>query len=143
MERDILQPVVVLIAWTLVMLMWTVLVRMPAMKAAGIDLGKLVGGKGTDADRVLPAKAQWPSHNYNHLLEQPTIFYAVAAVIAISGTGGGYIAALGWGYALLRIAHSVVQATFNRVIVRFALFLLSTLCLTALTLHAAVAVFGG
>jgi len=136
-----LQPVVILIGWTLVMWAWMVLVRMPALKAAGIDLGKLTGGKGSDADRVLPAKAQWPSHNYNHLLEQPTIFYAVALVIALSGTGHGVNVWLAWGYVVLRIAHSIVQATFNRVAVRFALFILSTLCLVALTLHAAMAVF--
>lgn len=142
MHSEILKPVVVLIAWTLVMLAWTIAVRLPALKAVGVDLSTLVGGKGTDADRVLPARTQWPSHNYNHLLEQPTIFYAVAIVIALSGTGDGVNAAIGWGYAGLRIAHSVVQATFNRVIVRFALFVMSTLCLVALTLHAALAVFG-
>ncbi|MES2755366.1 MAG: MAPEG family protein [Pseudomonadota bacterium] len=143
MHAEILKPVVVLIAWTLVMWAWMMAVRLPAMKAAGIDLGKLTGGKGSDADRVLPGKAQWPSHNYNHLLEQPTIFYAVAGVLALTATGHGFNLALAWGYVGLRIAHSIVQATFNRVAVRFAFFLLSTLCLIALTLHAAMAVFHG
>ena len=141
MHSEILRPVVALIAWTLVMWAWMIAVRLPALKAAGVDLGKVTGGKGSDADRVLPAKAQWPSHNYNHLLEQPTIFYAVALVIALTQTGDGVNAWIAWGYVLLRIAHSIVQATFNRVSVRFALFLLSTLCLIALTLHAAMAVF--
>ena len=141
MRQDILQPIVVLIAWTLVMLVWAVLVRMPAMRAAGIDIRKLVGSKGSDADRALPGKAQWPVHNYNHLVEQPTIFYAAALVIALTGTGHGVNAWLAWGYVILRIAHSLVQATFNRVAIRFALFLASTLCLMALTLHAAMAVF--
>ena len=141
MGQDILKPVVVLAAWTLVMWAWMMAARFPAMKAAGIDIRTLTGGKGSDADRVLPAKAQWPSHNYNHLMEQPTVFYAVALTIALTGTGDGFNAWLAWGYAGLRIAHSLVQATFNRVSVRFALFLLSTLCLAALTLHAAMAVF--
>jgi hypothetical protein len=141
MHSEIFKPVVVLIAWTLVMWAWMVIVRLPALKAAGIDLGKLTGGKGSDADQVLPAKAQWPSHNYNHLLEQPTIFYAVSLVIALTQTGDGPNAWIAWAYVVLRIVHSVVQATFNRVSVRFTLFLLSTLCLIALTLHAAMAVF--
>lgn len=141
MHTAILEPVVVLIAWTLVMLVWMVIVRLPALKAAGVDLGGMVGGKGSDADRVLPPKAQWPSHNYNHLLEQPTIFYAVIGVIALTGTDFPLNVALAWGYVGLRIVHSLVQATFNRVAVRFALFLLATLCLVALTLHAAMAVF--
>lgn len=141
MRSEILQPVVVLIAWTLVMWVWMIAARLPAMKAAGIDLGKLTGGKGSDADKVLPPQAQWPSHNYNHLLEQPTIFYAVALVIALTGTGDGVNAMIAWGYVGLRIVHSIVQATFNRVSVRFALFVLSSLALVALTLHAAMAVF--
>lgn len=141
MRSEILQPVVVLIAWTLVMWVWMIAARLPAMKAAGIELGKLTGGKGSDADKVLPPQAQWPSHNYNHLLEQPTIFYAVALVIALTGTGDGVNAMIAWGYVGLRIIHSIVQATFNRVSVRFALFVLSSLALVALTLHAAMAVF--
>lgn len=142
MHSDILKPVVVLIAWTLVMLTWLVVTRLPAMKSAGVDLGKLVGSKGADADGVLPAKAQWKAHNYNHLLEQPTIFYTVCLVIALTETGNGMNAWIAWVYVALRIAHSLWQATVNKVSVRFLLFALSTLCLVALTLHAAMAVFG-
>lgn len=137
----ILQPVVVLIGWTLVMMLWMLATRLPAMRAAGIDMTKLVGSKGADADRVLPAETQWKAHNYNHLLEQPTLFYAVALVIALTGTGDGINAWLGWAYVALRIVHSLVQATFNRVQTRFAFFALSSLVLAALTLHAALAVF--
>ena len=141
MSFEILKPVVVLVAWTLVMWAWMVAVRMPALKAAGVDITKLTGGKGTDADRVLPPKVQWPSHNYNHLLEQPTAFYAVALTLALIGAGNGINATIAWGYVLLRITHSLVQATFNRVSVRFLLFLLSTFCLIALTVQAALAIF--
>ncbi|VVT12787.1 conserved membrane hypothetical protein [Sphingomonas sp. EC-HK361] len=141
MHSEILKPVVVLIAWTLVMLVWLVATRLPAMKAAGVDLGRLVGGKGTDADGVLPDKTQWIAHNYNHLLEQPVLFYAVCLVIAFSGTGDGVNAYIAWTYVAFRIAHSVWQATVNKVSIRFALFLIATLCLVALTLHAAMAVF--
>lgn len=139
--HPMLQPVVVLIGWTLVMWVWMIAVRLPAMRAAGIRITSLTGGRGSDADRALPARAQWPSHNYNHLLEQPTIFYAVVGVIVLSGTGYPFNVALAWGYVALRIAHSLVQATFNRVVVRFVLFIASTLALAALTLHAALAVF--
>ncbi|MFD1788851.1 MAPEG family protein [Sphingomonas floccifaciens] len=143
MQQDILKPVVVLIAWTLVMWVWMLATRLPALKAAGIDLTKLTGSKTGDADRALPPKANWPAHNYNHLMEQPTIFYAVAIVIALTGTGNGFNAWLAWGYVALRIVHSVFQATVNKVGPRFVLFVASTLCLVALTLHAAMAVFHG
>jgi hypothetical protein len=76
-----------------------------------------------------------------HLVEQPTIFYAVALVLAVTDTGDGLNAAIAWVYVGLRVAHSIVQATFNRILVRFVLFALSSLALMALTLHAAMVVF--
>ncbi len=141
MHSEILKPVVVLIGWTLVMFVWMIATRLPAMRAAGVDMGKLIGTKASDADRVLPPQVQWKAHNYNHLMEQPTLFYAVSIVIALTGTGDGTNAWIAWAYVGLRIAHSVVQATINRVQPRFVLFLLSTLTLASLTLHAGMAVF--
>lgn len=141
MHSEILKPVVVLIAWTLAMLVWMVTTRLPAMRAAGVDMATLVGTKGSDADGRLPPKTQWIAHNYNHLMEQPTLFYAVCGVIALTGTGDGANAWIAWLYVALRIAHSIWQATVNKVSVRFILFLGSTLALVALTLHAGMAVF--
>ncbi|RZT55130.1 hypothetical protein EV283_1924 [Sphingomonas sp. BK036] len=141
MHSDILRPMVVLIAWTLVMLGWMLATRLPAMKAAGVDLRTLVGTKGSDADRSLPPQAQWKVHNYNHLMEQPTLFYAVCTVLALSGAGDGPNAWIAWAYVGLRIVHSLIQATSNRVRDRFVVFMLSSLTLVALTLHAALAVF--
>ncbi len=140
-NQEILRPVVALIAWTLVMLVWLIATRLPAMKAAGVDLGKLIGGKGTDADGALPPRVQWKAHNHNHLLEQPTLFYAVALVLAMIGQGGGINADIAWAYVILRILHSLVQTLWNRVSVRFTLFMLSSLALAALTLHAGIALF--
>ena len=96
MKSEILQPVVVLIAWTLVMLVWMMLVRGPAMKKAGLRMGELRGGAPGSLDKVLDEPAQWPAHNYIHLHEQPTIFYAVALVLAISGQGDGLNATIAW-----------------------------------------------
>jgi len=141
MTSEILKPVVVLAAWTLVMLVWMVVVRMPAMKKAGIDLSQARGGRPGALDGMVDEKAQWPAHNYMHLVEQPTVFYAVALVLALVGAGDGVNATIAWIYVALRIVHSIVQATFNRIAVRFAMFALSSLALIALTLHAAIAVF--
>jgi hypothetical protein len=143
MDHAMLRPVVVLVAWTIVMLVWMIATRLPAMRAAGIDLGRLVGSKASDADRSLPPEIQWKAHNYNHLMEQPTLFYAICLVIAFTGTGAAFNVALAWAYVALRIAHSLVQATSNRVRPRFMLFLLSSFCLAALTLDAGMAVFHG
>ncbi len=137
----ILQPVVALAAWTMVMWAWMYVTRIPAMNAAKIDTKNLVGGTGKSLDEVLPAKIQWIAHNYNHLHEAPTVFYAVALVLAIIGAGDGLNATIAWAYVALRVVHSLVQVLGNRVMIRFALFALSSLCLIALTLHAAIAVF--
>ena len=138
---DILQPVVALAAWTMVMWLWMYATRLPAMRAAKIDTGALVGGTGRNLDGVVPDKVQWIAHNYNHLHEAPTVFYAVALVLAIVGQGDGLNATLGWAYVALRIVHSLFQALVNRVAGRFLIFVLSSLVLIALVVHAALAVF--
>ena len=138
---EILQPVVALAAWTMVMWAWMYATRIPAMnktKLSDEDLSTLNQGK---LDAVLPPQVQWKAYNYNHLHEAPTVFYAVAIVLAIIGQGDGLNAWLGWAYVALRVIHSLVQATVNKVMVRLAIFLLSTLTLIALIVHAAVALF--
>ena len=133
---QMLVPVVALIAWTMIVMVWLYIVRIPAMKKAGIDVAKITGSKPGGLDAVLAEKDQWPAHNYMHLVEQPTLFYAVVFILAMQGAGGGWNTTLAWAYVGLRVLHSIVQATFNRIIVRFTLFALSTLVLIALTLHA-------
>ena len=141
MHSEILRPVIVLVAWTLVMWAWMIAVRLPAMKKAGIDLRRARGGRPGQLDGIVPDQAQWPAHNYMHLMEQPTIFYASALVLAVVGAGNGINAVIAWGYVVLRIVHSLVQVTANKISIRFAVFVLSTLLLAAQTLHAAIAVF--
>lgn len=138
---EILQPVVVLAGWTMVMWLWMYATRIPAMKAAKVNPDKLANDPELTLDRVLSPKIQWKAHNYNHLHEAPTVFYAVAIVLAIIGQGDGISATLGWAYVALRVAHSLVQATINKVMLRWALFTLSTLVLIALVVRAAIAVF--
>lgn len=143
MHSPILQPVVALAAWTMLVWIWMYVVRIPAMNRAGIDAKTRVGGTGASLDGVLPDNKQWIAHNYNHLHEAPTVFYAVAIVLALTGWGDGMNATIAWIYVGLRIAHTLVQALWNRVLVRFTLFALSSLALMALVLHAAMAVFHG
>ena len=137
MENSILAPAAVLVLWTIVMLVWLAVTRLPGMTKAGIDLKTAPpGGRGIDLEPVLPAKINWISHNYTHLHEQPTLFYAVVAILAIAGHGNGINTSLAWGYVILRIIHSLWQALVNVTSIRFALFLLSTFCLLALAVNA-------
>ena len=137
----ILQPVVVLAIWTMVMWVWMYSTRIPAMSAAGIDGTRLVGSTGASLREKLPDEVSWKADNYNHLHEQPTVFYAIAIVLAIIGLGDGMNALLAWIYVGLRIMHSLVQATANKVMVRFILFAVSSIVLIALIFSATFAVF--
>jgi len=138
---DILQPVVALAGWTMVMWVWMYATRIPAMNAAKVDPDALARDPEAKLDKLLPPQVQWKAHNFNHLHEAPTVFYAVAIVLAIIGQGDGLNAWLGWAYVGLRVIHSLVQATVNKVVVRFALFAASSVVLMALVVHAAIALF--
>lgn len=141
---DILQPVIVLLGWTMVMWLWMYATRIPAINKLPKDGGPNadVGWTGAKLDSLLAPSIQWKAHNYNHLHESPTLFYAVALLLAVIGQGGGLNATLGWVYVGLRVLHSLWQATVNKVMVRFLLFALSSLVLIMLIVHAAMAVFG-
>lgn len=115
--------------------------RLPAMKKAGLLDEPMIGGTGASLGPKLPVTVQWKADNYNHLMEQPTVFYAVALTLAFLGAGDSLNATIAWAYVGLRIVHSLVQVTVNRVTIRFALFLLSGICLLMLTVHAVVIVF--
>ena len=133
----ILVPVVALVAWSLIMCLWMAVTRLPAMKKAGISIDGLVGGRGANLEGVVPDQVQWKSHNYSHLMEQPTIFYAIAITLALMEMGSDLNYWLAWSYVGFRVIHSLVQATVNVVKYRLLLFVLSTACLIGLTIHAA------
>lgn len=143
MSESLLAPGAVLALWTLIMFGWVAATRFPALKKAGIDLKKAPpGGRGADLERILPAETNWKSHNYTHLLEQPTIFYAVIVFLQLSGGNTELTRGLAWAYVVLRIVHSVWQSTVNRIPVRFTIFAAATLCLLALSLLAVIATLG-
>jgi hypothetical protein len=133
----ILAPVVALVAWTLVVQVWMYAARIPAMRRAGISLKGRRGTRGGALEGAIPDEANWKAHNYNHLMEQPTIFYAIALTLALLGFGGGINLYLAWGYVAFRIIHSLIQATANVVLYRFVAFNLASFCLLGLTVHAA------
>jgi MAPEG family len=137
LQAQILAPAAVLVLWTLVMLIWLAATRLPPLfkQPGGLGAAKR-GGRGQDLEGVLPDSVQWKSHNYTHLLEQPVLFYAIVGMLAIMGPHEHDVL-FAWGYVALRIIHSLWQATINTVTVRFALFILSTVCLIMLALHAA------
>ena len=141
MQAQILAPGAALVLWTIVMLFWMAATRLPAIaKNGGLGAAK-PGGRGQDLEGVLPDQINWKSHNYSHLLEQPTLFYATLATLAILGAHEHDVL-FAWGYVGLRVAHSLWQATVYTIPVRFTLFNLSTLCLLVLAVRAAMLILG-
>ena len=133
----ILGPVVALVAWTLVIMAWMALTRFAAFKQMGVTVWTVPrGSRGANMEGKAPDEVMWKSHNYTHLLEQPTIFYAIALTLALMNMGGGLNLWLAWGYVGLRVLHSLVQTTVNVVAYRFAIFALASLCLLGMTVHA-------
>lgn len=133
-EHGMIAPVVGLIIWSLIMLIWLYATRIPAMSKA-----RLQPGQATKSDmEALPSANV--ANNYNHLMEQPTLFYAVCFALQFLGQGDNPInIGLAWAYVAIRVVHSLVQATVNIIVVRFLIFILASLVLGALTLHAALA----
>ena len=138
-ESQILQPGVALMVWTMIMWLWMYATRIPAMSEAGIEPNDARRTRALDEE--LPAEVQWKAHNYNHLHEAPTVFYAVALLLALVGSGDGMNALIAWIYVGLRVIHSLVQATANVVMVRFVLYALSSVALMVLIFHAVIVVF--
>ena len=118
---------------------WMYATRIPAIFAAKLKLDPNLP-KGEQM-ATLPPRVRWKADNYNHLFEQPTVFYAVALALAVVGQGSGVNATLGWAYVGLRVTHSLLQALWNNITARFGLFVLSTFVLMTLTYNAACAVF--
>ena len=138
--HPILQPALWLILWSLIMLMWMAVTRFSAFGKVGVNLSNAKpGGRGQDLEGVLPASVNWKAHNYTHLMEQPTLFYALTGIIAIAGLPNPILVQLAWGYTIIRIVHSIWQSTVNTIPVRFTLFIISTLCLLVMAVMTAMA----
>jgi hypothetical protein len=139
LPSPILAPVIVLVLWTLAMCVWLYATRIPALKKHNVVYDPRRPAEAFHAQ--LPAEVRWKADNYNNLLEQPTIFYAVALTLALLNEGVGLNAGLAWAYVGLRIAHSLVQALINKVMMRFALFAAASLLLLIMAIRAAWRLF--
>lgn len=134
-DNGMIAPVVVLAAWSLVMLIWLYATRIPAMQA-----GKIKPGSATKAQmEAMPAWATNPANNYNHLMEQPTIFYAICLALELLDQASDINIGLAWLYVVIRVVHSLVQATVNIIIIRFLIFSAGSIVLMMLTYHALAA----
>ncbi len=139
MSATFFRPVVALVLWTFVMWTWMYVTRIPAIRRARMKLDP-TAPRGEQM-ATLPPEVRWKADNYNHLFEQPTLFYAVAITLGVLGDQSNLDLGLAWGYVALRVVHSIFQSTVNHIPSRFALFALGSLVLLALAIRAALTVF--
>jgi len=139
MPMSTLTPVLALIVWTFVLWIWMYATRIPAISAAGLTPDKITSNR--DLDVLLPQSVQKIAHNYNHLHEQPTVFYALAIYSHLAGTADATNVMLAWAYVALRVVHSLIQCTSNFIPVRFGVFALATLMLMVMTVRNIIALF--
>ncbi|MFT3726049.1 MAG: MAPEG family protein [Hyphomonadaceae bacterium] len=135
-------PVLALVVWTLVMLVWLYVRRIPAMRKAGIDPAKIKGSESYAGLPPMDPKAVWVADNYNHLHEQPTIFYALCVYSHLVGVADGFNAGLAWAYVGVRVIHSLIQVTTNFVPLRFAVFNIGSLLLIIVAVRNVFGMFG-
>lgn len=139
-DKSVLLPAAVLVLWSLIVLMVMFVQRSKIMSANKITLDKApIGARGPDLMKLAPDARDWAAHNYVHLMEQPTIFYAAVVIIALGGATG-YDVALAWLYVAVRIVHSIWQVKFNAVGIRATLFTVSSVVLLLLAIRAVLAV---
>ena len=133
-QTEDLLPVLALIVWTLVMFVWMYATRLPAFQKAGIEPNE---ARHPDAgyNARIPASVRSVADNYNHLHEQPTLFYALVFFAALTGGGDNVFMYLAWAYVILRVIHSFIQVLSSKVEQRFLVFALSTLVLMAMALR--------
>ena|SRR5258708_31860857 len=136
-QHGLIAPVLALVLWTLVIWIWMYATRIPAMQKAKIDPQEAARTRTLS----LAPEIMWVSDNYNHLMEQPTIFYAAAIAAQVAGQTDAITVGLAWTYVALRIVHSLIQCTVNIVMLRFSVFTLSTIVLAAMALRTAAALF--
>ncbi len=134
----IIAPVITLVLWSLIMWIWMYVTRIPAIQKARIRLDP--HAPSGEQSKLLPSVVRWKADNYNHLMEQPTIFYAIVFALTFIGEGTGLNVQLAWAYVVLRIIHSVFQALVNKIEIRFLIFVLSNIPLFILSVNAGLAI---
>src|SRR3990167_434728 len=140
-DVDFLKPVLALVIWTCVVWIWMYALRLPAFSKAGINPDD-ARHPGTYGDK-LPAHVRSAADNYNHLHEQPTIFYALMFFMALTGGADSTATLVAWIYVGLRVVHSFVQIVIGKVALRFLVFAAGTFCLFFLAGREALRVFAG
>ena len=91
----------------------------------------------------MPDRLRYVTDNYNHLFEQPTLFYATLVYIHLAGTANDANVSLAWAYVVMRVIHSLIQLIGNNVSWRAASFATSSAILIMMIIMELLKVVSG
>lgn len=134
-DITILLPMLTLMGWTLLVLLLIPFRRFRAGLARRVSDEDFRYGE----SRRVPGDVSLPNRNYMNLLEAPLIYYLVCLLYFLTDSRlPGFVVAA-WGYVALRVIHSLIHVTYNKVMHRLVPFALSNAVLVylwlRLTLH--------
>ena len=137
-NSQLIQPLIALVVWSFVMWLWMYATRIPVVIALNLKLDPTAPSGSQMAQ--LPASVRWKADNYNHLMEQPTLFYATVLSLALLGAVSKVVVYAAWAYVVLRVVRSLVHVLGNKIQLRFAVFSLSNIPLVILVFNAVLVV---
>ncbi|KAF2403427.1 hypothetical protein EJ06DRAFT_527048 [Trichodelitschia bisporula] len=136
MPSPIIGPVVGLTLWTFLVEGWMYATRLPALAGKPMPPTTTI----EDINKIVPPSTRWKADNYNHLHEQPTVFYALALSLAHVGASQTDVR-LAWTYVGIRVLHTLVQCLGNKIILRFQVFISSSAVLLAIAAKLGLALY--
>ena len=130
----ILYPLFALAAWTLVVLVLIPVARVRAGRRREIVTDDFKFGESPK----VPGYVSIPNRNYMNLLELPMLFYVVGIVLYVTGGASSLAIAVAWAFVVLRVVHSIIHLSYNRVLHRLTAFSAANAALVVLWVIAAV-----
>ena len=122
---EILYPMFGMIFVTAMVMMLLYISRIQALSNRSKNPNRLPNEVARHSDEIrkyMSPRNRVITENYNHLFEQPTLFYAVVVYIFLMGNTDTTHIILAWGYVIFRAIHSVYQLTLNQVPMRATIF---------------------
>ncbi|NVJ98689.1 MAG: MAPEG family protein [Alphaproteobacteria bacterium] len=139
MTTTLMGPVLAQIGLTFLVFVLLYVRRLPAMAAAK-PTPEQMQDKGNL--QKLPAPARFAAENYNHQFEMPVLFYVLSIATMVVGLADDLSLMLAWAYVGLRAVHAIIHCTYNNVLHRFFVFLLSAMTLLIYFVHVALKYWG-
>ena len=91
--------------------------------------------------QISPPEVSNPSDNFKNLFEIPVLFYALVLYLFITNQVDAVYVNAAWIFVGFRALHSIVHCTFNLILLRFYLYLFSTLMVWFIAIRAAFSHF--